>query len=51
MFIIINYVNSIFEQLPQTPEMVKLKQKMLSDMEKRYAQLITENQKPTASHG
>ncbi|SEK20825.1 hypothetical protein SAMN04488700_1168 [Carnobacterium iners] len=44
MFIIINYVNSIFEQLPQTPEMVKLKQKMLSDMEKRYAQLITENQ-------
>ncbi|MCA9765216.1 MAG: hypothetical protein KC455_02235 [Carnobacterium sp.] len=44
MFIIINYVNSIFEQLPQTPEMAKLKQKMLSDMEKRYVQLIKEEQ-------
>ncbi|WP_034552173.1 permease prefix domain 1-containing protein [Carnobacterium funditum] len=43
MSIIINYVNSIFERLPQSPEMFKLKQEMLSNMENRYTQLIAEN--------
>lgn len=42
MSIIINYIHSIFETLPKTSEMFKLKQEMLLNMEKRYNQLITE---------
>jgi hypothetical protein len=42
MFILTNYVNSIFEKLPQNLKMVKLKQEILSNMGERYVQLLTE---------
>lgn len=42
MSILLHYVNSIFESLPRTSEMVKLKQELLLNMENRYNQLIAE---------
>lgn len=43
MFILINYVDSVFEKLPQNLNMLKLKQEILSSMEERYCQLLTES--------
>ncbi|MGB3160727.1 MAG: hypothetical protein WBA84_05715 [Carnobacterium sp.] len=43
MLILTHYVNAVFEQKPNTPEMIKLKQDMLLNMEKHYTTLLAEN--------
>lgn len=42
MFILIHYLDSVFEKLPQNSKMIELKQEILSNMRKRYVQLLTE---------
>lgn len=39
-----SYVESVFVQLPRTPEMYQLKEDMLTNMEDKYLQLKSEGQ-------
>ena len=42
MFILMHYLDSVFEKLPQNSRMIELKQEILSNMGERYVQLLTE---------
>ncbi|ALV22001.1 MAG: permease prefix domain 1-containing protein [Carnobacterium sp.] len=48
---IVNYVDSIFINLPQTPEMFRLKEDMLLNMEEKYNQLKAENRSENEAIG
>lgn len=48
---IINYVDSVFINLPQTPEMLRLKEDMLLNMEEKYNQLKAENRSENEAIG
>lgn len=46
-----NYVESVFMNLPQTPEMAKRKQEMLMNMEARYQQLLADGKNENEAIG
>ena len=46
-----NYVESVFVNLPQTPEMSKRKQEMLMNMETRYQQLLADGKQENEAIG
>lgn len=46
-----NYVDSVFMNLPQTPEMAKRKQEMLMNMEARYQQLLADGKNENEAIG
>ena len=46
-----NYVESVFMNLPQTPEMAKRKQEMLMNMEAKYQQLLADGKNENEAIG
>lgn len=48
---IVNYVDSVFVHLPKTPEMLRLKEDMLLNMEEKYDQLKAENRSENEAIG